>query len=223
MMNRPRRKYEVDNVDEAISLAKRFRDAGQFDLFRGQLQNWPMEPTLRRLSASMRDAARDKFKRLAYWALDRPPLKSMAEDVVTLSAIAQHYGVPTTYLDFTADPGVAGFFATDVDDSRSFKATSPSCIICLNSRVFEDIIPNGNFDLLPRVIRIDVQNLWRLQAQSGSFVHVPERGRQLEPLAPCTKILFPFKGRLTKPGKDEIYPVRKSQLEILLNKTSSQS
>jgi FRG domain len=78
-----------------------------------------------------------------------------------------HYGIPTEYIDFTTDAGVAGFFAVD---TTNLPNEGKSCIFCLNMDdlmsvwdIVKDIGSRKEAKANIELVRIDVLNLWRLQ------------------------------------------------------------
>jgi hypothetical protein len=93
----------------------------------------------------------------------------------------------------------------------------------LNSQEFQEFwIDQGPFLLkgiertqYPSLIRINVDNLWRLQQQKGSFLWNPVAG--IERFFDFDRIIFPYaKGDPILPDRQEIYPVHQSELEKLL-------
>ena len=62
---------------------------------------------------------------------------------------------------------------------------------------------------------LDVPNLWRLEAQHGTFLYC--LNAKIELFYEFERITFPYTGPLTTPGVEEIYPRRKSNLELLLD------
>lgn len=217
--------YRVSNVDEAIELAVGFRDEKRYDLFRGQVRSeWLPHTSLMRLQirdpSAWENEHKPRFIRFYHWLKNTPGLSEFSENRDALFAIAQHYGIPTHYLDFTTDPAVAGFFAADTDD---LEIGAESCIFCLDSEDLLDlwdtirtaINPQEDGDLAEiEVVRIDVANLWRLQAQAGVFLFAPTNW---EIHYPMDRIVFPYTGYPSYPTKDDMYPDRKSQLELLLD------
>ncbi len=210
--------YYAKDVHEAISLAKDFKARGTYNLFRGQAKNWSVMPSLGRLLPNMALETKEKFDRLFMFFESTPALNKYKKDADWFWAIAQHYGLPTNYIDFTLNPEVAAFFATN-DPANLLE--EQCVIVCLDELDFmsfmdglkthfkeEDVIP-------PYVARIDVDNLWRLQAQEGCFLFTPYN--RIEFYYDFDRILFPY----TKPyrgiSKGNIYPARKSELEIYMD------
>lgn len=212
--------YETKNVEEAVELAVRFKREGRYDWFRGQMREWLARPSIARIAsdADQLEEAERRQCNFLHWIKRTVGLKGLGNDVDAMLAIAQHYGIPTSLLDFTTDPGVAGFFAAAHPTSEP---NERGCIYCLStvdlkkfwtlmrrcSKAFQDA-PNIDF------IRVKVPNLWRLEAQHGVFLYGPSNWSEVYVL---DKIVFPQTGFPSYPTKDEIYPKRKSQLELLLD------
>jgi hypothetical protein len=108
---------------------------------------------------------------------------------------------------------MAGFFACDLDD---LVPGEPSCIVCLNTADLVDFWHNMPAKWRPpECLRIDVSNLWRLQAKKGVFLFCPYTN--IEEIYDFDRIIFPASVQATQTMRDRVYPVRKSQLEILLD------
>ncbi|MGH2552810.1 MAG: hypothetical protein ACRDEB_03795, partial [Chitinophagaceae bacterium] len=69
---------------------------------------------------------------------------------------------------------------------------------------------------MPLTIQIDVANLWRLQSQSGVFLYNPVSNLE-EVEYDLDRIIFPYSEAFNVLTEEEIYPIRKSKLEILLD------
>jgi hypothetical protein len=211
--------FRAPNVDAAIDLASQFHKEQRYDLFRGQTRaEWLPYSSLRRLrpdgEGELDPVHQARIFRFLQWLQNTPGLVKISKDPHVAFAIAQHYGIPTNYLDFTTDPAVAGFFAADTSAPI---AGMESCIFCLNSadllwfwNAHEEVL---DFPELA-IIRPEVENLWRLQAQSGAFLYTSANWVMHYPM---DKIVFPFSGYPSYPTRRDIYPDRKSQLEILLD------
>lgn len=126
--------HRVGDVEEAIELAEEFRRQGTYDWFRGQVEPWPPHTSLMRLYEQRGPAqvehVKAKLGRFKDFLRSHRELWEIAEDRNALFAVAQHYGIPTNYLDFTTEPAIAGFFACD---TKQPKPGSDSCIYCLNT------------------------------------------------------------------------------------------
>src|SRR5215475_5837798 len=163
------------DIHQAVDVATRVQQMGEADWFRGQVRDWPaLAPTFHRLDEPDLEAAQVRVARFERWTRSIPGLEELVADSDKLIAVAQHYGIPTTFLDFTTEPRVAGFFAGDGDPPPP---GVDSCIICLNLRqareTWDSIRSAGVQETVPEPLEIDVSNLWRLEAQHGTFVWCP--------------------------------------------------
>jgi FRG domain len=210
--------YRADNVEDAVRMAQQFRAEGKYDWFRGQAREWPPVSTFSRLDQDRKQEAREKAEEFYQWVAEEPDLAYLARDeqLDALCAIAQHYGIPTNYVDFTTDPAIAGFFACDTGLPAD---GSLSCLYCLKIKEFnefcekwlEDRRKNG---AVLRLLEVDVSNLWRLQAQHGKFLF---SNYNWEIDYDLDKITFPHRGYPSFPLKDYVYPLNKSPLELKLD------
>ncbi len=197
-------------------MARKFRDQGQYDWFRGQLEDWPLKSSFARLSTAQKDDAMAQVERFISWAKATPGLGTLGQDVDVdaTCGVAQHYGIPTNYIDFTTSPEVAGFFAADNPSGR--RVDRESCIICLNTadaKTFWKGLPSDWPS--PEFIEIQVPNLWRLEAQEGRFLFCP--AENFEDVYNLDRIVFPYTGASNIVPREKIYPLQKSALEILLD------
>jgi len=204
----------VANVDEAIALATEFKQAGRYDWFRGQTRNFPVVASFYRRDEAERERTLEALARFEAWVKATPGLEGLAsQGVDAMIAVAQHHGLPTSFVDFTTEPATAGFFASDAPqlDPREL-----SCIVCLDTAdlvEFWKVMPSRYPP--PECVRVDVSNLWRLQAQDGVFLFNPYPS--IEQIYSFDRILFPAGKRADATAREQIYPPRKSQLEILLD------
>src|SRR5262245_6799527 len=101
------RVIQASGLEEAVDLAQRLKDDGDYDWFRGQLRDWPAHSSLRRLKASQDEERIEKTLRrytmFAEWVRQQPELKYVLESANDFFAILQHYGVPTNYIDFSTE------------------------------------------------------------------------------------------------------------------------
>jgi hypothetical protein len=207
--------FEVPNVTEAIALAEKFKREKRYDWFRGQTEDWPLISSLVRLDDKAQNDAVAMLGRFASWIKSTPGLEDIAPNQDAIKAIAQHHGIPTNFIDFTLEPRVAGFFASE--NPSNDPEEMPNCILCLDTHELEE---HGRFFTWegippPEFLKLDVPNLWRLEAQSGVFLFCPYTN--LESRFHLDRIIFPYTGQLSLPSHDDIYPKRKSSLEILLD------
>jgi len=118
-------------------------------------------------------------------------------------------------VDFTTKPAVAGWIAShgNPPPPGRFSILYLAKEERLNS-IYQDRLP------LLRTVRISVDNLWRLQAQAGLFLHLPyEDKEELDGLLAdgFSSIRFPYNGPLHQIPEAAIYPEPKSRLEILFD------
>ncbi|MCT7310089.1 FRG domain-containing protein [Ralstonia sp. CHL-2022] len=210
------------NVEEAVAIATQLQQDGKYDWFRGQVQEWPPCSSLER---RIRDAPEiksqldKKLERFIAWAKAQIDLEYLANpnNVDALFAVLQHYGFPTSYIDFSTDPCVAGFFASDCKTPPD--PSSNSVIYCLNTADFSEFystvnIKQDGMPIIAETVTVDVSNLWRLQAQRGCFVFANHPWYRLYDM---DRIVFPWTGYPAYPPKEQIYPLHKSRLEQLLD------
>jgi hypothetical protein len=202
----------------ALQLAERLMKSGDYDLFRGQRHTYAIQPSIFRQGVDVNEAKR-RLNAFAAWTSSTPDLSSLHGNATALLAVAQHYGLKTPLLDFTRSPRVAAFFATDggIDGDTG-------TIICLNRKRFIESWNDMNLrhvqdagNLLTEIIDIDVNNLWRLQAQEGVFLRCHVDPTLLEMFSCFLHIYFPQKSGTAVKHKDAIYPQNKSHLEVLLD------
>ena len=210
--------HHAADVWSAISLAEALRANGAYDLFRGQRHTFPIMPSAFRPGVDHDDVVSilDDF---ATWVHNTPDLSSLHENLDAITAVAQHYGLKTPFLDFSYSPRVAGYFATD-----GGKAGDTGTIICINRERFRRSweTMNGQHHAsngfpLTDIVEIDVKNLWRLQAQEGAFVRCHVTPTVLEMFSYMLHIYFPQNPGTVVEATDRIYPAERSHLEVLLD------
>ncbi len=215
---------EVKNVNEAVDLATTYKKQGRYVFFRGQVNaSWKVVSSLaRRQHSEMDDDYYKRIMRFFEFCKMTPELSHLmnSEHADETFSIMQHYGIPTHYIDFTRDPGIAAFFATDGENIAQGQYSS---IICLKQEVIDSInlifrekYKVKNPDIPDKfLLEIDVTHLWRLQAQKGVFLFMPDPN--FEETYALDRIVFPYSGPVQSPSRDDIYPLRRSPLEILLD------
>ena len=173
--------------------------------FRGQTRDWPrLIPSIFRYEPDEKADAEKRLDEFLEWASHVPQMADYEGDPGVLTAIAQHYGIPTAYLDITTEPEVAVLFSKTVDDDSDGDAV----IYCF--RRSELVFISG-----ARLKEINVQNLWRLERQRGLFLHYNDASVSTAALACATKIFFPQE-RLEPRDRERLYPPRRSALETIL-------
>lgn len=149
------------------------------------------------------------------WVNTTPGLEELAESADAKIAVAQHYGIATNFVDFSTEPKVAGYFATE--GAGMNEAPSEACIICLDvddlMRFWDGLIHEYR---APEFLKIHVDNLWRMEAQYGVFLFCPYTELDTR-IYHMDRIYFPRTHELSGISNEEIYPKRKSHLEQLLD------
>jgi hypothetical protein len=214
----PRQEQSFESVDSAVAAAKRLHGEEGFDLFRGQRRPWPVVSTFRRLALERRDEAFSRVNQFVNWAQQEPSLLRYGFSGDQAIAVAQHYGIPTTFIDFTTDIEVARHFATESSkDESPDEYDGKCCIIAAHSDRFKAWVAQrfkqSNKFLGPQIVRIDVANLWRLEAQAGVFIVDDE----LLDAYPFEYLVFPAP-RTPVPLWDrrKVYPDERSDLELIV-------
>ncbi|WP_213939351.1 FRG domain-containing protein [Pseudomonas sp. dw_612] len=212
----------VANVEEAVALANQLKQEGEYNWFRGQLREWTPQSSLERWldkNPNEKPQLDAKLNRFFAWVKDQPQLAYLAdpEQINALFAVLQHYGFPTSYIDFSTEPAVAGFFASDTAQPPE---PPGNCVIyCLNTTELVDLYGDlnqvsGLEHLLVEPVVVDVPNLWRLQSQRGCFLYTNHAWYHHFDM---DRIIFPWTGIPAFPSRERIYPVDKSSLEHLLD------
>lgn len=211
--------YDAKSIEDAVELATRFKDEGKYDWFRGQRKKWPLYPSAARkgIDPCTQQEITDEHILLLSWLRRIPGFSKIAEDIDAVLSIAQHYGLRTSLLDFTTDPGIAGFFAC----SEKRNEMGNGYIYCLNTddlrrvdRELREYSPEYRTTAEIDFIRPDVPNLWRMEAQHGAFLYAPSN---LFDYYIVDEIVFPHPSPLSFPTARDVYPERKSPLELELD------
>lgn len=218
-------RHFVNNVEEAVELALQLKNEGKYDWFRGQLQaRWKPTSSLQRAieNGEPQERLNQRLMNFIGWAKTEPSISYLTDPKNRdhLFAVLQHYGFPTCYIDFSTEPGIAGFFASDCKEPPT--PGTRSVIFCLNTedlRCFYDKFITPHDKESPEKLEIDlisinVDNLWRLQAQAGHFLFANHNWHQIYDL---DRIEFPWSGYPSFPPKNRIYPEHRSALEQLLD------
>jgi hypothetical protein len=227
-------------MKEALELAKKFKEEGKYDLFRGQAQNWEVVSSASRINDDLKEQHLQTIQNFYSFCSNNELLRTYtSEDKHNeFIAIAQHYSgyyseynnspnstfceLKTNFIDFTSSPEIAMFFATH---SKSCEIGQDSVIVCLNKNEFENEINNGFTQHLclgknlpiPQIIEVDLTNLWRLEAQKGCFMELQLIGFDKK-LYGFDRICFPYSEPFDGIQETDIYPERKSPIENELDK-----
>ena len=203
---------DADDAGEAMRFACLLSHERRCDLFRGQPADWNPVPSALRLEDSG-----GRWERFRAWAEREPALSAIAADQKKLGAIAQHYGIPTLLLDFSRNPRIAVFFATHTDKPVPDR---PAGIYCLTSSALESGRHHAPafmrfYEIYPQVERVEVEGLFRMQAQEGSFVYANQAWWTSMFLPDV--IRFPRGQPVDSPTRDDIYPKVQSEIERLVS------
>nr|WP_268939955.1 FRG domain-containing protein [Pseudomonas carnis] len=214
--------FKAANVEEAVALAEGFKAEGRYDWFRGQLREWAPSSSLERKvlpDPGARSQFDEKLIRFTRWVTKQPALAYLAQDehVDSLFAVLQHYGFPTNYIDFSTEPAIAGFFASD---TQSPPEEPGNCIIyCLNTTDIKEFyshlpLSDEGIAFIAEPVTVDVPNLWRLESQYGHFLFANHPWYRIYDM---DRIVFPWSGAPAFPSREQIYPSHKSALEQTLD------
>ena len=215
--------FYAKNITEAVRIAEELSKNGISDLFRGQTNNWRPQPSLFRLGID-KEVEFKRLNKFANWISNVQELTSLHNNKEQILAVAQHYGIGTTFLDFTRNPKVAGFFATH-NYHFDKNEENQGVIICLSKNVFIDswmdinerALKSGKVSLT-RLIEIEVNNLWRMQSQEGVFLDIRVAPDFLEMFSFFRYIYFTHNSTQYNLIKETtIYPPNKSHVEILID------
>ena len=205
--------YEVANAIAAYELALELKQEGKYDWFRGQTKNWTLNSSFNRLSKSEREQALEQMARFEQWTKQTKGLEELVENPDQAIAVGQHYGLKTTFIDFTTDPSVATFFATE---NWNESDSENGVVICLNTENFLnfwELMPSKYPS--PECLSLTVKNLWRLEAQHGVFLFCPYKNLE-HAFYDMDRIIFPHSDQTPDVSHERIYPARESELEIVL-------
>lgn len=213
--------YNCESIQEALELANQFKQQKRYDYFRGQRQNWRVKSSVGRLDLKERSYIQNvEVPSLLKWIEEHEILASENYSTDQIIAIAQHYGIPTPFVDFTTEPQVAAYFASDSNGDGSHS----SCIICVDESDFNDfwqqIVRASVRHVKPEFISFQVSNLWRLETQAGLFLFNP--CDDIESIYDFDRIVFPCGSNDSILPESYIYPDRKSKLEIQLDEYFSE-
>lgn len=199
--------FHVESVQAALEKCWQLVREGQADLFRGQRRDWPkLMPSLFRTSGDDRTAALKELEYFKEWSRNVPQMAIYGGDDASITAIAQHYGIPTAFLDLTTNPEIAVLFAKTSADGQ---VPSEAVIYCFLEAGLKSL--KG-----ARLTRINVDNLWRLEAQRGLFLQFLDESLTDTFRAQAIRIHFPT-SPLTAVERTRLYPARKSALESVID------
>jgi len=141
------------------------------------------------------------------WCQGVTRLRQHASDSVALRAIAQHYGIPTTLVDVTSSVEVAIFFASH---GKAPDGSEHAVVYAWRSKELASVARLA-------MRRPVIESLWRLAAQSGFFLDLSGADDLENTPAESFEILCPRDALTCKLSPVDIYPIRKSELECVLD------
>ena len=199
--------FRTKDAQAALKKCLQLVRDGQADHFRGQTRDWPkLIPSLFRTSGEDRTIALKELEYFKDWSRNVPQMAVYGGDETAITAIGQHYGIPTAFLDLTTNPEIALLFAKT---SGNVEMSSEAVIYCFRETTLRSI--KG-----ARLRRINVDNLWRLEAQEGLFLECLNEGVIQTLREQAIRIFFPA-SPLSAKERIRLYPVRKSALEITID------
>lgn len=199
--------FRFDNVEEALEKCWELVRTGQADLFRGQTRDWPkLIPSLFRSTGVDRQNASIELGLFKEWGANVPQMAIYDGNDGALTAVAQHYGISTSFLDVTTNPEIAVLFSKTPQERE---LCGESVVYCFLGDTIR-LLSNAN------IVKIDVKNLWRLESQRGLFIEFLDEGLAETLRNLSIRIYFPA-AHLCSEENDRLYPVRKSALEIAID------
>lgn len=197
-----------ESSEKALLKCIELKESGDAQFFRGQIQDWAtIIPSLLRLSGHKRLEAERELERYLEWAHSVVQMNPYHFSEKGLVAIAQHYGIPTNFLDLTTSPEIAFLFSKTNEDLAEQPAQA--VIYCFSESKLQNL-KNG------RILRINIDNLWRLESQYGLFLEYLDETLESELRDIAIRIHFPAT-KLEMIEYELIYPQRKSQLETIID------
>lgn len=205
---------QASSLAEAVAIAKARQLENPRTVFRGQRENWPVRCTLTRLSEADAAEANRRLSAFNGWMRRTPGLELLSASEDCVLAIAQHYGIPTPFIDVTTSVEIAAFFAIDgiTDKSRGQFAYLLALDLDDLERFWKKLPDKYP---CPEHLTPEVDDLWRLHAQFGSFLYAPYK--DLELFYDFDRIVFPVSPNDEVIDSALVYPKRKSNLEIVLD------
>lgn len=192
---------EVGGLAAALDVARELQKSSTDLVFRGHCNaRWSVLSSLVRAADQVGPkAAGEPVAKFLAWSSGVPGLARL--DPEQRVAIAQHYGIPTPFTDWSRSPECAAFFACAGGDEHA--AGRLYYVSIAEWGRFWEVARRAGippFDEHPEAsveaIEIHVPDLWRLQRQRGLFLEIPFAG--VEALFPFDSIVFPYDATSTQ-------------------------
>jgi hypothetical protein len=172
--------YEVSSVSTFLAIVEREKEAeqnkgnGSDFIFRGQQQDFPLIPKLRRFHPKIHDLKKLEsliladFKRQMLFLTEKEPLDSW-----DLLALAQHHGLPTRLLDWSLSALAALWFCVERGAGRTKLGDMSDGVVWIFKTRPIDFLPAENpgepfNQTMTRIFRPRFVSR-RIMAQSGLF------------------------------------------------------
>lgn len=166
--------YSAPDVETTLAVVAHLQQEGRYQFFRGQENSdWLPYPSLARVPEHRQDEVKTRLYQFMGYARDVSRVTGVSYSTDDLWAIAQHYGLPTNFLDLTTDPVVAAMFACPPDRASGI---GNATILLYSQQMIDywsEATEYSDRTSGVELLRIDVSNLWRLQAQRGLFLFNP--------------------------------------------------
>ena len=226
---------EISNLSNYFALLEfTLRDSSSGYWFRGHSSiDWELKPSaLRHLDIKKRQACLEvhhEFRRLSINKILKAP--TLSEEFAWLG-IAQHYGLPTRFLDWTQNPAIALYFA--INDNPF----SDGCVYMLNpfelnkSAVKQDRILDGERDktLITKYLALDaglakksalktiainpLYNSERISLQRGAFTLHGNKSFSLDDKQATSLVCIEIKRQFKKSLKSELARIGIDRMSI---------
>lgn len=192
---------ETEAFEKCIELTK-----SGINLFRGQYRDFgTIIPSAHRAIKPQYNLNLNTINEFLNWANNVPELLEYRSAEI-LTAIAQHYGIPTNFLDLTRNPKIAFLFSKAITESQ---LPSQSVIYCFRK---EELLTLSGI----RILEFEVKNLWRLEVQEGLFLEYLISGCGEKVFEKAIRIHYPS-SLMNEDERAFLYPQRKSSLESIID------
>lgn len=204
--------YDAPDINAALEFIKSLQLRGKYQYFRGQENSeWLPMPSYSRLPEDAIEETNVNVKSFLHYARKVSESTGLNYTDDDLIAIAQHYGVPTPFLDLTTEPIVAASFACPSGSKNTAKKASIFLYSKLQIQFWRDYYAKNGIEL----VYLDTANLWRLEAQRGLFLWIAVHNACDHFMPDRVEFSHPEGGFLD--SNFTLYPKEKSELEIQID------